>query len=333
MTLEQLVQYAPKAVAILISLGLLHLLLKYKRNNDPAAWLRKIYASMTKGEKDEEYRQTELADANAEIAKTPKPENLAPLTNKQHVRIAAFPKLMFMAGLTGIVFVYMGLFETMPEGVTWPIFAGGVFLVLAGVLYWMSEKGRPQFRRAQQLNRKYLLQKAGKDAERFDTMKELLEYYPSVPELWMELGEQYGADERYGEAVDAVRKAREIAPEKINFAIVELSFLVRKKDPEGMTKTLAEAEKLETSPSDPRVAIYKGAQALLRNEKKVAGRYGKEAMELDANFTEQLVKKDEGLQDLAELWAEIFEKKEAELLAEVAKRQKKRREAAGETTN
>lgn len=328
MDIDQIWQYAPKAIVTLVGLGLLYELRKYKRKNDVAAWLREMYARTAKAAKDENYRQSEIADADAEIAKYPVPDPIVPITNKQQIRIAAFPKMLFMSGLTGMVFLYFGLFETMPEGVKWPVYAGWGFLAVTFVLYWMAEKTRPYYRRVQQLNRKYLLQKAGGDADRFDTLKEVLQYYPNVSELWLELGDQYAVDKRYDDAVAAMQSARAIAPEKIDLAIIEASFHLRRHDAEAVTRVLNEAEQLKKADTDPRIAIYRGALALQKNEKKTALRYGKEALELDPDFTERLVKNDKGLTELSEFWAQLFEERESELLNAVAARQEARETAS-----
>lgn len=325
MDTETLMQYAPKVVVTLCGLAFVYILLRYKRRNDIPAWLRVIYARMERASKNEPFRQSELADANAEIAKYPVPNPIAPITNKQQVRLAAYPKMLFMSGLTGVVFIYLGLFETGPAGTFWPVYAGWGFIAVTALLYWTSEKARPYYRRVQQLNRKYLLQKAGMDPERGDTLREILEYYPTMAPLWMELADQYAMDKRYDEAVAAIRKGHELLPEDMDYVLIEASFHLRREDGDAMAVALNAAEKLRKVASDPRVAVYRGALALLRGEKKASLRYGKEAMELDADFTEKLVKKDEGLKALAEQWDELFQKEENNLLEAVAARQEARK--------
>jgi tetratricopeptide (TPR) repeat protein len=324
MDMETLLRYAPRAIVALIGVGVVLELRKYKRNNDAAAWMRSLYGKADKASKDEAFRQAELADATAQLASLPAQTPVTPLSNKQLMRVAMFPRLLYVTGFIGAAGVYIGLFEGVPAGVPLPLYLGWAFLALTLLLYAFTEKGKKQYRRAQQLNRKYLLEKAGGDPARFATLKEVLEYYPTITDLWVELADQYGVEKRYDEAVAAVRKARELAPGKIDFAIVEISFLLRQKDAGAAAKALDEAEKLEKSPSDPRISIYRGMLAVERNEKKTALRYGKEALELDADFTEQLVKNDSGLEKLAELWEELFREREKTLFSEVAARQETR---------
>lgn len=325
---ETIMQYAPRVFATVGGLAFVYVLLRYKRKHDASAWIKYIYATSAKAEKNERFRQDELADANAEIDRLPVPNPIVPISSRQQIRYAALPKMLFMSGLTAAVFLYMTIVGAAPSDMEWLMYAGWGFLAFTGFLYWLAERSRPYFRRVQQLNRKYLLQKAGGDAERFATFREVLEYYPNVSDLWLELGDQCAVAKRYDEAVEALRKARELAPEKIDLAIVEASFQLRRGDADAVAKILDGAEGLQRAPSDPRMAIYRAAVALLRNEKKTALRYGKEAMELDSDFTEQLVKKDAGLQDLAAQWEPLFKEKEEALLSAVAARQEARK--AGE---
>ena len=328
MDIATLWQYAPKAFVTLIGIGLVLEMRKYKRKNDPAAWLRDIYARTAKAAQNEEYRLAELADADTQIAQCPTPNPITPITNRQQVCIAGFPKMLFMTGLSGCVFLYLGLFETMPSGVAWPVYTGWAFLALTAVFYWFSERIRPYYRRAQQLNRKYLLQKAGKDPARLETLKEVLEYYPSLTQLWLELADQNAVEKRFDEAVDAVRKARAIAPGEMDLALVEASFQLRRGDTDAVTKLLNEAENMKKAATDPRLVIYRAAAALQRNEKKTALRQGKEALELDGDFTETLLKRDEGLAELAALWEPLLKERENTILAAAAARQEARK--AGE---
>jgi tetratricopeptide (TPR) repeat protein len=217
---------------------------------------------------------------------------------------------MFISGIMGWIGIYIGLFENTTPDVGWPAYAGAGFIALAGVFYLLSERARPYYRRVQQLNRKYLLEKAGPDAARCATLREVLEYYPAMTALWTELAEQYAAEKQYTEAIAAARKARELEPENVDCVLIEASFLHRVGEEEAMAKALNEAEKLRKIPSDPRIVIYRGALALRRNDKKGALRYGREAMDLDGDFTEKLVQQDEGLRELGLLWEELFRKNE-----------------------
>lgn len=333
MDIATLWQYAPKVFVTLVGLGLVLEMLKYRRKNDVAAWLRDMYARTAKAAQNEEYRRSELADAEAELAKLPVPETIAPITNRQQMRIVGFPKMLFMAGLTGCVFIYLGLFETMPSGTSWPVYAGWGFLALTLLLYWSSEKIRPYYRRAQQLNRKYLLQKAGKDPARIETLREVLQYYPGLPQLWLELGDQLAVDKRFDEAVEAVRKARALSPNEIDLALVEASFHLRREDTAETLRLLDEAENMKRSASDPRIVLYRAAVALQKDEKKTANRYGKEAVELDSDFTGELLKRDAGLAELAIVLEPLLKEQENKLLEEAAKRQEARKAGeAGEET-
>lgn len=325
MNMETLMQYAPKLVVFVIGAAFLYVVQRYMKANDVPSWLRRIYANMETATKNEAYRQSELADTNAELAKYPVPSPITPIENKQQMRLALYPKAMFLAGITGWVGVYLGLFETGSLGTGWPLYAGLVCIAATGVLYLLSEKERPYYRRVQQLNRKYLLEKAGTDAARCATLREVLEYYPALKPLWMELADQYAMEKRYDDAIAAIRKARELEPEDVDCLLIEASFQLRGGDEEAMAKTLNDAEKLRKIPSDPRIVIYRGALALRRNDKKLALRYGKEAMELDGDFTEKLVRKDEGLSELAALWETLFQKQEEKLLEEVAARREERK--------
>lgn len=302
MPTETLLQYAPKPLVIFAGLALVYAIRRYNRKNDGAAWLRHIYACAEKATKNEQYRQSELADANEKIAQYPETDPIEPISLKMRTRINGFPKMLFMAGLTGAVFIYLGLFETGPSGTIWPVYAGAGFLILALALYRATENMRPRIRRVQQLNRKYLLQKAGKDAERFETLKEIIEYYPEVGELRLELGDQYAVVNKLDEAVREVKKARKLSPENIDMALVETSFQLRRGDADGAEKALDNAEALKKIATDPRIALYRAAIALRKKDRETAARSGEEAKDLDRNFTEHLLEKDPGLKDLADFF-------------------------------
>lgn len=306
--LMQLSPNAPRVLFVLLGLAMLLAMRQYKRKNDVSAWMRDMYAKTTKAASDEAFRQAELADAEKKLAKYPVPNPVKPITNRQQIRIAAFPKFIFMTGLTSAVFLYFGLFETMlpPERVMWPVYVGWGFLALTLVLYILAEMTRPYYSRVQQINRKYLLQKAGGEKERFESLRQVLEYYPHLPELWLELGDQYAVSGQMDKAVDAIEKARTLAPDNMDLAIVLASFELRRKHRDKALKALDEAERLKKNPSDPRVEIYRAAVALQNNEKRKAEKLGEKALELDKEFTAKLVQKDDGLKDLAVLWQPLL---------------------------
>ncbi len=299
MNIDTILQYAPKAATILASLGLLYAIRRYNQKNDGTSWLRHIYASAEKAAKDEQYRQNELADANTQIAQYPTPNPIEPITEKQQRRLGFFPKMMFMTGLSAVVCIYLGLFSDDPTAATWALLSGFGFLALTALFYWSAEKTRPYVRRVQELNRKYLLLKAGKDEERFATLREIMAYYPTVAELWLEMGDQHAVAGRLDDAVASVKKARALSPGHIDLPLVEASFHLRRQDAQAAEDALDVAENLKKAPSDPRIAVYRGAAALQKKDKETAAQQGKEALTLDRSFTEKLLEKDPGLKDFA----------------------------------
>ena len=64
---------------------------------------------------------------------------------------------------------------------------------------------------------------------------------------------------------------------------------------------LGELEGLKSSPTDPRVEIYRAQLALLRNEKRKAVSHAEKAAGMDSIFTTQFLDRETSLRDLKKM--------------------------------
>lgn len=276
--MEQYMQYAPMVVYGVCALGVVYFLMMYKRKHDLRAWLGQLRQTAARAGEDESFRKEKLAETEAELAKFPTPDEVVPVKRKHEAYLQMLPKFMFVVGCCGVFFLFMGLFRPRAEGQrNWEIYTGPALLLFTGYMWFFLERIRPNYSRVQQMNRKYLLQKAGNDADSLGTLTEILQYYPGVPELWMEKADSLANSQRMDEAIDAIRQAVSLAPQNIDLAIVEVSFLLRKGAAEDAEKALDNVWNLKKAPSDPRPDLYGAAIALRQGNVEKALEHGEKA--------------------------------------------------------
>lgn len=308
MQLNNLPQYLPALAFAVCGCGVIYFLYRYSRKRDLRVWTETVQAAASRAAADEAFRRTELAAAEARLAALPAPATIVPIRRRHEILLQLLPKFVFVIGSTGVAFLFLGLFHYPPgKGSDWLNGVGGALVVMAGLLLLFSEKLQRDYERVRQLNRKYLLSKAGNDFPgMFEAMEELLNYYPAVPELWLEHADRLAKASRMDDALRAVRKARELSrPGQLDLAIVELSFLVRKGDAPGAEKMLAALSDMKPEASDPRPDMYAAALALLQKDRKKAEEHARKAMELDRHFVEKFLLRDETLKDVKALLREL----------------------------
>lgn len=297
--MEQYMHYLPMVAYGLCGLGVVYLLITYKRKHDLRDWLNQLRHIAAKASENEAYRKEKLAEAETELAKYPVPESISPVQRKHEAYLQMLPKFMFVVGSCGVFLLFMGLFRPHPEGTSnWEIYVGPACLLFTAYMYFFLERIRPNYARVQQMNCKYLLQKAGNDPESLGTLCEILEYYPGVPQLWMEKADALANDNKLDDAIDAIRHAVALAPQNIDLNIVEVAFHLRKGAAEDAEKALDTVWNLKKAPTDPRPDIYAAAIALRRGDEEKALKHGEKAAELDKDFLERFFPRDEALKEI-----------------------------------
>lgn len=296
MDIDFIQKHIPQIIYGLVAAGVMYLLIRYRKKNDLTAWLQNLRANAARAVKDEAFRKRELADAEAEIAKYPVPGTVVPIKCNHEAFLQILPKLLFMICFSGVFFTYMGLFPQGDPGKgNWEIYVGPALLLLTGLAVVKLELIRANYGRVQQMNRKYLLQKAGQDPDRHNTMVKILEYYPGVSQLWLEHADQLAASGRMDEALAAIKKAREISPDNMDMMVVELSFLLRADRLADAERSLKALSGLARSDSDPRLELYTAALNLRQNEVRKAEKNLKEALDRDRRFCETILPLDQAL--------------------------------------
>lgn len=321
MNITQLQQQLPQIIFGICAIGALFWAMRYRKSRDLAGWLQELRRNAVRASKNDDFRRAELADAEAEIAKYPVPNPIESIKRRDEAVLQIVPKMLFMIVFGGLFFTYMGLFQPIPEGKSnWELYVGPGILLVAVALIIKLESFRRYYGRIQQINRKYLLQKAGMDPARHQTMTEVLQYYPGVAQLWLEHADQYAVDGRLDDALAAIKKARELAPGNLDFLVVELSFLIRAdkiSEAEDALKQLEEAPRVE---SDPRFNLYAAAVFLKRNEVRKAKKSLEEALERDRPFSEGILPRDLSLAEVYALGLKegLFEASEDEAAEDTA---------------
>lgn len=250
-----------------------YLLLRRLRNYQQGGWAEKPRQIAAKVAKDESLRHAELADIDAKLAALPRAEPVEPVPVRLESKMRILPSMMMAFAIVGLMMTFLALFhagETVPVFKTIPggsmgrmLLALGVFMIaMTAPLYFWSERTRQSLGRAYQLARKYYIYRAGKDPARFETLREIMEYYPETASLWLELADQQAESGEYEEAVRSARKGGEIAPKSVEYLIAEASYQIRREKWKSAEKTVARAAEMRLGRSDPRVEIY-GAAVLL----------------------------------------------------------------------
>lgn len=287
----------PQIAFGLLGLASLVALHKNAMKYDIPMWMNKLNRDAAKATEDAEFRKTELEKTEAEIAKLPVPAPIAPISRAQEARLRMFPKLMLFTGLLAAVSLYVGLFHSIPtENTRWPVYAGWFFLAATLLLYLGVTKLQAYYSRVQLLNKRYLLEKAGNSDKKFATLEEVIEYYPHLVGLRLELADQKSLAGKYGEAVEILKKAAETAPETLDVAIAEASIQLRSKNPGGCETALERAERCKKAPTDPRIELYRAALEEERGNHEKAMEYARNAVNMDKEFCELISQKDSSLE-------------------------------------
>ena len=303
MNVDALAANAPMILYALVAFAVIYLCHRYKKKNDLRAWLEELRSKAIHAGKDEVFRRAELADAEAELTRHPAPDVIVPVGKRVELYLHLLPKILFFTLSAGAAMVFVALFQPAREGEgRLLLYLGAASLLLSGALFLVLEKLRAGYTRVRQLNRKYLMQKAGGDFDNmFSTFDTILEYYPAVPELRLEEADQLARAGRMEDAVEAIEKATRLKPGNLDLTVVQLSFVLRKGDTEAAESILAALPEMKPLPSDPRPSLYAAALALRQNDREKAAEHLKKSLELDKNFTEMLLPRDETLAEVKRL--------------------------------
>lgn len=306
MDFQNVGDWLPKALYIVCAVGVVYLLLRFKRRNDLAVWFKILREHSAKANDDDNFRIRELRRAEADLAENPLPDSVEPMKRNHEYYVHAVPKLLFITGLGGVIILYLGLFKPESEpGSNWMIVVGPLLLLAVGAAILATAGMRRNYGHVQRLNRLYIMQKAGKDVDAsLKTMENIMKFYPVVPELWLERADMLVKLGRLDEGLKAIHKSRELSPADMDLAVIEVSYYFRKNDLASaapIVESLAGMRKAET---DPRPNIYAAALALKRNDKKSAKDEAEWALKLDTAFTKRFLSRDETLAGLAEFMKE-----------------------------
>ncbi len=298
---------APSIAGAAVALGIVFLLLRFRRKNDLQAWMKILRDKAERAATDPDFRDRELQEAEEQIAQYTPPEPAEPVKRKQEMYIQLLPKFLFLNGSGGALLTWIGLFQPPAHQETnWMLIIGLVLLAATGIVILLTARLRRHHAWLQQLNRKYLMQKAAGDENGLlATIDRILQYYPGVPELWLEKADQLSRFNRLDEALIAVEKARSLAPKSLDIAVVEISFMLRNNRLNDAERALKQLDEMEKAPSDPRAEIYRAQLALLRNELTKAKKHAEKAAELDASFTTRFLDREDSLKDLRSMMQEM----------------------------
>lgn len=306
MEYEQILRYAAMIGCAALGLAISYLVYRYRQKYNLNTWIKQLQDDITKASGDESYRQAQLRETEAKLAEFHLPDPVQPITRNQEYYLQAVPKMLFWLGCGGAILTFLGLFQPRVEGArNWMIVAGPVFLATCGIVYLMMRSMRYHYSYLQLLNKKFLLLKAGNELEKsIPALKTLLEHYPSVPELWMEMSDQLAKAGRLDDALKAVNEAAKLAPNHVDVVMIELSLQIRRGALREAKDILDTLPNYKTLPTDPRQSLYTAALYLKKNEPAKALEAAKKALELDKKFSEKFVTLDPTLQDVDALLRE-----------------------------
>ncbi|MCD8349457.1 MAG: hypothetical protein LUC93_02435 [Planctomycetaceae bacterium] len=308
--MDQFALHLPRIAFGIVCLVVVYVLFRYKKKNDFNLWMREQHRDITRAASDAAYCQETLAETKAALAAFGQETVASPLTKRQEVVLRAYPRLMFLLGGMGVAMIFVAVVSpTETDGVDWPLYAGPIVLVAAAVMYYFHRRERRAFTRVQLLNRKYLLEKTLNHGEMFETMRELLKYYPNLVPLWVEMATQHAEKGDMAAAIAVIRDAEAEVGDNLDLALTEISFRLRQKDVKAAEKRLKRAESYPRQASDPRIALYFGAIALEKGDQEEAKRRFDEAMGLDSRCVGQFITQDQVFLSLKTLVEEENEAK------------------------
>ena len=217
------------SVFIMICAAIIGILYRYGKEVNLQAWFAKLRADAQRAVTDTGFRAAELADAENKLANAPKSIIRITIKKNHEVFLYVLPKIMMFLALFGVGLGYLGIFRVSPDVETnWAVYVALFFFLMVGALMVITDALRADYFRVQQLNRKYVMVKAGEDHSAIlSTLKELLGHYPQVPELWVEYADQLARCGRVADALSSIEDVRRRAPGSMDLAIVELSLSIR----------------------------------------------------------------------------------------------------------
>ncbi|MCD8141213.1 MAG: hypothetical protein LUE17_15860 [Planctomycetaceae bacterium] len=294
--MEELALHLPRIAFGAVCLAVLYALFRYKKINDFTLWMREQHRDMTRAAADSAFCRETLAQTDAALAAFGPEAAAAPVTKRQEVVLRAYPRMMFLLGGMGLAMIFVAVVSPADTGrADWPLYVGPVILLATAVMYYFHRRERRAFGRVQLLNRKYLLEKTLNDPAMFDTMRELLLYYPNLVPLWMEMASQYAEKGDMAAAYRVLRDADASVGDNLDLALTEVAFKLRQKEYNAAEKRLKAAESCPRQATDPRIALYYAAIAFEKGDAQTARRRYEEAVGLDSRFVGQFMPQDAAL--------------------------------------
>ncbi len=283
--MEELALHLPRIAFGAVCLAIVYALFRYKKTNDFTLWMREQHRDMTRAAEDSAFCRETLAQTTAALAAFGPEAAATPVTKRQEVVLRAYPRLMFFLGGMGMAMIFVAVVSPSDTGRgDWPLYVGPVIMLATAIMYYYHRRERRAFGRVQLLNRKYLLEKTLNDPAMFDTMRELLRYYPSLVPLWVEMATQYAEKGDMAAAYRVLRDADESVGDNLDLALTEVAFKLRQKEFKSAEKRLKAAESYPRQASDPRIALYFAVIALEKGDSDEAKRRYDEAIGLDSRF-------------------------------------------------
>ncbi|MDR1520049.1 MAG: hypothetical protein LBU23_07900 [Planctomycetota bacterium] len=300
--------YLPRVVYSAFAAWALFRLWTEKTQHDPRARIDALSRDAARAARDRKFRADELAGAEAELAAlSGDGSEPFPISVVIEALIAKTPAASLYAGAIGVFTLYFGIFhQPAGDSANWPLMVGLFLLGLVLLFFWFYRRFEGRLARVRALIRKYLMLKAGNELEPLlQTLAAIREYYPDRPELLLESADRLAAAARLEEAVGAVRQAREMRPDNLDFALLETSYLIRDGRLAEAGEALARVEaNFARAPTDPRLDIYLAALAAAENRIGAAWERLEKALQLDSAFSKGFIGLDQTLMGLEKILAE-----------------------------
>ncbi|MDR1534000.1 MAG: hypothetical protein LBU64_02735 [Planctomycetota bacterium] len=291
--------YLPRVLYALLGLWLAFWLRREGKLNGIDARRERLLAEAGRAAEDAGFRREKLAEVENALAGL-SGEELAPFVVPLYfdLLIVWGPALAFGLAVLAIFLGYWGIFSPFrPGGGAWPLISGLAAGGLALLVSRLYRRALWSHSRLWELNRKYIFQKVGREfAPALETLEAMREYYPARTDLLLEKADRLAGLDRLAEALEAVRRAREISPENLDFAFVEASFHIRAGNLAASGDLLERIEReFPRSPSDPRPNLYRSALHLRKRENDSARERLEKGLQLDSVFCEELIESDRTL--------------------------------------
>lgn len=304
MDTTQISGHFPLIVFGAVCLGFIYLLFRFKKTHDFIRWMHAMNDEAAHAANDSAYCAHALNEAETALRAMPNDENPQPVTRFQETAIRMFPRIIFPLGAMAAATLFIAAATWgVEEEPVWPLYFGVAVLAIVACMYMAHRWGLGTYRRIQALNRKYVMQKIAGDDGLFETMRQILVYYPHMPRLWMELAGQYARQGDLDKALETVAEARKINENSLDIAMAEGLYLLRKDDVDGADAALRRAGTLQRQKSDPRPAIFRAALALKKGDTAKTRENAEEALRLDRRYTLHTIPGEPALKEL-QSWME-----------------------------